>query len=204
MERYDDRGARYCQTDYDQILSAGTIHMGVVKGERGLLFVKTGQGSTIYGQEHKYLELALWAREVYGLSVLVSATDLDKREIFEAEMAMVEEVLPDREGPIYFLGVSKGGLITCWYGVDQPRIKRILTVNAPLMINFHNRTLPALRKLAEDQLVMVYGTLDPSYKYLPFLQGRARVQVLEGADHNLVGSSATLLDLARDWLLYDA
>ena len=50
MENYGNRetGARYRQTDYDQILSVDTIRMGVVMGERGILFVKTGQVKVLH------------------------------------------------------------------------------------------------------------------------------------------------------------
>jgi hypothetical protein len=66
------------------------------------------------------------------------------------------------------------------------------------MINYHGKTLPGVQKLGVDKLTMVYGSLDPSYKYVPFVEKRANVQIIDGADHNLSGSSITLLEIINN------
>ena len=193
--------------DYDEILTEGTIRIGVLMGSEAVLYVKTGQGGTIYGQDNHFLRMAEMVRERYGLSVFVSATENDRKEVFQTEMEWLRERIPNPHSPIYCFGYSKGGLITCWHGVEEPRVRRILTVNAPLMVNFHNRTVPALRTMAQrwpsDGMTMVYGTLDPSYPFVPFLQNRARVEILEGTDHNMVGSPLSFFDMVERWLLFD-
>jgi hypothetical protein len=55
-----------------------------------------------------------------------------------------------------------------------------------------------VQKLGVDKLTMVYGSLDPSYKYVPFVEKRANVQIIDGADHNLSGSSITLLEIINN------
>ena len=194
--------------EFDCVMTEGTVQMGALMGSEVLLFIKTGQGSGIYGYEKRYLRMAERVRAKYGLSVVVSATESDRREVYEREREWVRERFSDPEGSIYCFGVSKGGLIACWYWTEEPRVRRILTVNAPLMINYHNRTLPAIRRFtddftARDRLTMVYGTLDPSYPYVPFVRNRARVEILEGADHNLTDYPVKHLDLVERWLLFD-
>ena len=77
----------------------------------------------------------------------------------------------------------------------------MLSINAPLMINYHGKTLPGIKKLGSDRLTMIYGSLDPSYKYIPFVQKYAEVQIIEGADHNLIGSKLQLMDIVEAALL---
>ena len=48
---------------------------------------------------------------------------------------------------------------------------------------------------------MIYGSLDPSYKYLPFVEKYATIDVIDGADHNLNGSPITLEEIVEDTLI---
>ena len=190
--------------DFDKIIECNledaSIKMGFLKGNEKILFIKTGQGGSMYGYENKYRNIAHLANEKFGCTVFVSETSNDKREVYEKEMEIVERAFPDGSCEIYYLGVSKGGLIGIWYGADNAKVKRILSVNAPLMINFHNRTLPSLKKLTKNKVAMLYGTLDPSYRYIPFLQGYANVKTVEGADHNFEGKTNEFTDIAIEFL----
>ena len=69
------------------------------------------------------------------------------------------------------------------------------------MVNFHSKTLPAIKNLGKDKLTMIYGSLDPSYKYVPFVEKWANIKIIEGADHNLNGAEISLLKIAQDMLL---
>ena len=133
--------------------------------------------------------------EKYGFSAFVSATTVDTKASFHSDIQLVESILGIKDFEIYYLGVSKGGLIGIWYGCDEPRITKMISINAPLMINYHGKTLPGVKKLGTDRLTMVYGSLDPSYKYVPFVEKYAKVQIIEGADHNLRGAPITLPDI---------
>ena len=183
---------------FARIFSSEDMSIGYIPGSSKVLFIKTGQGGTIYGYENKYLDLALEVNEKYSLSVFVSATIIDTKESFERDIQVVEEVLGTSELEIYYLGVSKGGLIGIWHGADEPRIAKMVSINAPLMINFHGKTLPGVKKLGLERLTMIYGSLDPSYKYVPFVDKYTKVQIIEGADHNLIGASVTLSEILND------
>lgn len=171
--------------DFTHIFTDDNMTIGYIPGSNKVLFIKTGQGGSIYGYENKYLDLAIEVNEKYGLSVFVSATTIDTKESFLRDIQAVEDTLGTTDFEIYYLGVSKGGLIGIWHGCDEPRIVKMVSINAPLMINFHGKTLPGIKKLGTDKLAMIYGSLDPSYKYVPFVDKHANVQIIEGADHNL-------------------
>lgn len=186
------------KNNFDKIIDE-TI--GFIRGSGKVLFIKTGQGGSIYGYENKYLNLAIEVNEKYGYSVFVSSSISDKKDAYERDMQLLEQCIGTTDYEVYYLGVSKGGLIGLWHGATDPKIKRIVTVNAPLMLNFHNKTVRALEILGFDKLTMVYGSRDPSYIYTPFLNKRATYKIIEGADHNLVNSSLSLLDIVTEMLI---
>lgn len=180
--------------DFEMVIDrkGEAIHVGVIIGTSKVLFIKTGQGATIYGYENKYLKLAQRMNCKYGCTVFVSATVEDTRDAYDKDVRIITEVMGNVPFEIFYMGISKGGLIGCWYGASDPNVKRILSINAPLMVNFQNRTLPAIKKLSADRLIMVYGTLDPSYRYTGFIKRYANVEILEGADHQLRGYTSVL------------
>lgn len=185
--------------EFDKLLSLSvneeTLEIGYIAGSQKVFFVKTGQGGSIY----RYLELALKMNEDYGCTVFVSPTNIDKRYVYESEMKLVCEQMQSEQYEIYYMGISKGGLIGCWYADGEPRVKKIAAINAPLMINFHNRTLPAIQSLS-SKIKMYYGSLDPSYTYIPFASRFVKVTVIEGADHMLKGHTEMYESIARELL----
>ena len=183
------------KNNFDKIINANA---GYIHGSNKVLFIKTGQGGTIYGYENKYLDLAREVNKKYGWSVFVSATIADTQETYENDMQLLEQCVGVAEYEVFYLGVSKGGLIGIWHGANDVKIKRMVAINAPLMINFHGKTLPGVRTLGKDKLTMVYGSYDPSCRYVPFVEKHATVQIIEGADHNLVGASTTLFDILNN------
>lgn len=189
--------------DFTQVFTSNDMSIGYIPGSSKVLFIKTGQGGTIYGYDNKYLNLAIEVNEKYGHTVFVSATSSDSQEVYGRDMQLLEQCLGTSEYEIFYLGVSKGGLIGIWYGADEPRMAKMVSVNAPLMINFHGKTLPSIKKLGREKLTMIYGSLDPSYKYVPFVDKNANVQIIEGADHNLCGASIQLLDIVSYMMIGD-
>jgi hypothetical protein len=183
------------EKDFVNIITAEDLTIGCIPGSNKVLFIKTGQGGTIYGYDHKYLDLAIQVNEKYGYSVFVSSTTIDTKESFQNDIKIIEECLKTSDFEIYYMGVSKGGLIGIWYGCDEPKIIKMVSINTPLMINYHGKTLPGVQKLGTDKLTMIYGSLDPSYKYVPFIQKHANVQIIKGEGHNIKNVSALLYEL---------
>ena len=188
------------EINYEKIFNSTVERIGYISGSNKVLFIKGGQGGSVFGDENRYLKLALFAREKYGCSVFVAETHEDSRHVYDHEMKLVfENVSGDPE--IYYLGVSKGGLIGIWYAQYNPRIKKLASINAPLMINFHNKTRPALKKLNAADVTMIYGSRDASYNFVPFIKDNAIVKLLDGADHNLKNSPIGFTELIDEVLL---
>lgn len=182
--------------NFTQVYTREDTNVGYMPGSAKVLFIKTGQCGSIYGYENKYLDLAIEVNEKYGYSVFVSATSSDSREAYEKDIQLLEQCLGTNEYEIYYLGISKGGLIGIWYAADEPRIVKMVSINAPLMINFHGKTLPGIKKLGREKLTMVYGSLDASYKYVPFVEKHTNVQIIEGADHTLKNSNLSYSEIS--------
>ena len=59
----------------------------------------------------------------------------------------------------------------------------------PLMINFH-KTKRYIASAPQTEIVAIYGQLDPSFPYVPFLDGKfgnVKVVTMQHADHNFKG-----------------
>lgn len=186
--------------EFDKIIEHEGACIGYMRGTSRVLFIKTGQGGSIYGYGDRYLDLALTVKESYGFSVFVSATEEDTRQSFERDISIIEEELGTPDFEIFYLGVSKGGLIGIWYGCDESRIVSLVSVNAPLMINYYKSTLPAIKKMERKKLTMIYGSLDPSYNYVPFASKYVDVRIVEGADHNFTGVPDAFFKIVRESL----
>ena len=188
--------------DYIATYDLEGVSMGYIPGSENILFIKTGQGGSIYGYENKYLKLALEMNRKYGFSVLVSSTSDNTLKEYKMDNLVINEIFANKSCQIYYLGISKGGLVGMWHEAEDSKIKRMVAINPPLMINYHNKTRPALDKLG-SKLTIVIGSLDPSYDYVPFAKGHAHIKILIGADHNLVGSTMSLLQIVEEYLICD-
>ena len=69
----------------------------------------------------------------------------------------------------------------------------------PLMINFH-KTKRYLSAIPQTEVLAVFGELDPSFAYVPFLDGRyghVKVLTVPYADHNFMGMTEEFVRLGR-------
>ena len=87
------------------------------------------------------------------------------------------------------------------YGADNPRVERILSINAPLMVNFYNKTLSAIKRLGRACISLIYGSLDSFYKFVPFVDKYARVHIIEGAGHTLDSPDVDFNAAVIEWLI---
>ena len=184
---------------YEKIISDNGIKIGCIFGSSCVLFVKVGQGESLFEFDERYLRLAAEVNEKFGYTVVVSETAGDGREDYQREMDAVGELFSGNEYEIYYMGISKGGLIGLWYGADNERVRRVLAVNPPLMINFYNRSVPAIKRLTEGRVKLVFGSLDPSYPFVPYVKEYSSVQIIEGADHNFTDMTECLIKIAEDF-----
>lgn len=189
---------------FDMLIRENDTDYGILKGSGLLLYIKVGNGGEIYGSENRYLAIALESRAKYGCSVLVASnpTDLSVREAMARDSAFMDRQFPDVD-VIYALGHSKGGQMLGSYAYTNPKIKRVLSVNAPLMINLH-KTKEGILRFCGRRMTMVYGEKDQSVRYAPmlgaFVSASFGYEIVKNADHGFEGMNEEFVSLPGRYL----
>ena len=100
------------------------------------------------------------------------------------------------------MGMSNGGTSAIQDENISSKIKKMLLVNLPLMINLH-KTKDGI-KLYKGKLTFVYGSKDPSFNYLPLIQDfrNANIVVIPNQDHNF-SNGDDFLHLPEKYLFTD-
>ncbi len=193
--------------NYDHTFTQDDIDYGVVRGNHKIVFVKAGLGGDHVGDEGKYLIMARRLRETYGCSVIVSANPYDGRAHIRQNKDVIEQYMAEEQidsPELFFFGHSNGGVKGLQLACAGVAFRRMILVNMPLMINFH-KTKRYISEIPQTGILAVYGEKDPSYPYMPLLEGRAEnlsAMALPQADHNFKGMLQEFIGLS-DWLLAD-
>lgn len=195
---------------YNKIISKQykelSIDYGILYGtEKRVVLIKTGQNGSIYGYNDKYLIMAKNINEKYGSTVVVSSNPYDCTDSLGQALEVIsEEVSHNVE--VYFMGMSNGAILGARFGHLHSKIKRMLLINGPLMINWP-QTKKGLEKFEGESVTMVYGSLDLSYKYAKMIKfidnpGKIRLVTIEGADHNFKNMNECFQSLPERYLFY--
>ena len=189
---------------FDKVAEKNGIEYGIVNGNDKLFFIKVGNGGGIYGYENKYLKIAERIHGKYGCSVLVSSNpiQISVRESVAHDFAFIEENFSDAS-EIAAFGNSQGGKMLVAYAYMCPKIKRVLAVNAPLMINLH-KTKAGINNFEGDMIHMLYGENDPSYPYVEILRTslspRFGYSTVKNADHKFTNMLEEFISLPERFL----
>lgn len=68
---------------------------GIIKGEKNIVFIKTGRGGSIEGYENKYLDICSLLFEKYGYTFVVSANPKDSVCDLEEEIKCISKYVGD-------------------------------------------------------------------------------------------------------------
>jgi len=181
--------------EFDEIINSRfnekmMIDYGIMEGNNKIIFIKSGQDGTIYGYQNKYLNIAYTINKKYGYTVICSSNPFDGANPLDNAMVVIEEYCNKKnykDYEIYYMGHSNGAIIGAQFGYKYPQIKKMLLINAPLMINYH-KTKEGLLKFNQDKITMIYGDLDPSYKYVELLNNiknkKINCLIIKGQDHH--------------------
>lgn len=189
---------------YDVVTEENGIVYGILYGSRRLFFIKAGNSGGIYGYENKYLRMAEKINSEYGFSVLAASDpfEVTAKENMEADCRFVKKRFSD-VNEIYAFGHSKGGQMLAAYAWMDPKIKRVLTVNAPLMLNFH-KIKAGIERFEGEKITMVYGEHDPSFPYIDFLKNcgssKLDLHIIQNADHHFTNRLERFLALPAKYL----
>lgn len=189
------------ELQFDRVLPQDSAPYGMICGDERIVLIKQGLGGEFGGYEQRYLKMACHLHQEYGCSVLVASNPNDGQDHVLRDQAALAQLLADAriDRPrLYLFGHSNGcikGLALTDAGVT---FERAVLVNMPLMINFH-KTKRCLSAMPHAKIMAVYGEHDPSFPYLPFLEGKAQdlhVIRVAGADHNFAGLTEQYITLS--------
>ena len=189
--------------EFDQIREGGVgLRYGFVFGGDRVAFIKVGLGGDIFGDANKYLQIAHLLKKKYGFGAVVASNPEGEKSHREEDLAALAAFV--REGGLsspayFFFGHSNGGIKGLELAAAGVPFRRMVLVNMPLMINFH-KTKQYLSAIPHAEVALVCGEGDPSYPYLPFLEGKyAHLEVLRvpAADHNFRGMLPAFVALAE-------
>ncbi|MBQ5633750.1 MAG: hypothetical protein IIV11_02565 [Clostridia bacterium] len=165
------------------------IEFGVIAGGENILFIKAGLGGNFSGYLDKYLKIAKRLNEIAGFSVISASNPHDGKSHVADDRAIIDDFITRsniKSPRLFFLGHSNGGIKGLELCASGVAFRKMLLINMPLMINFH-KTKRYISSVPDTDIKMVYGELDPSFSYVPFIGGRFRnvtVSTVPGADHN--------------------
>lgn len=187
--------------NFDAVLVMDGVSYGIIDGSEKIVFIKGGRGSDHRGYMDKYLRMAVRLHERLGCSV-ITASNPEGRESYLTDEAMLRRYTASRgfDGfSLALIGSSNGGYQSILLAEKMSEKKSILCINMPLMINFQ-KVAKLLQSMEEVEKIFVYGSLDPSFSYLPFLEVKrlssSRILRIEDADHNFTGMTEDFIALA--------
>lgn len=200
------------RNDYDKIVHSqlgeiAIIDYGIVKGNETIVFIKAGQDGSMYGYQNKYLKIADSINNKYGYTVICSSNPFDGTNPLDNAMKVINNYCIEqdiKDYKIYYMGHSNGALIGAWFGINYPRIKRMLLVNGPLMYNWH-KTKEGILNFSGERIVLVYGSQDQSIQYTgliePLLSEKVKLEIIEGQDHHFSKDTFDFKTLPEKFLI---
>ena len=193
--------------DYEATMTCKGVNFGLMEGNKGVLIVKTGSGGTIYGSENKYCTLAKKIQSQYGFVVIVSdnPVELAAADNMAVTMSVAKNYWEENTlEKAYYFGVSKGAQYGAMYAYQYDWVTKWLLLNMPLMINWHHSRAGLGKLLPIQQMTMLWGDRDPSYKFIELIdtiKGKDITKVvLPGMDHMLSGTAVEFIELPEKYL----
>lgn len=181
------------------------IEYGIIKGDSTILFIKTGHYGSIYGYNNKYIEIAKNINSKYGSTVICSSNPFNGINPLDDAMKVIDDYCSDmnfEDYQIYYVGNSNGGIIGARWGYLYPKIKKLLLLNAPLMMNLHH-TKDGLSRFTGEKNILVYGDKDPSFRYVELLNNinsRLEYHIASNQDHHFSNGDNPINDFIENYL----
>ena len=192
---------------FSKIIDGEEVNYGIIEGNNTILLIKAGQDGSMYGYENKYLTIARNINKEFGYTVICSSNPLRKTNPLEQAMEIIEDYCEQKgfdDYQVYYMGLSNGGYVGAAYAHLHPKIKRMLIVNMPIFINWH-KIKDGMKQFNGEQATFIYGTLDPSYKYVEMLtllnKDNIKLEIIKDADHNFAGKLDEFIALPNKYLI---
>lgn len=177
------------------------IEYGIIEGNNTIVFIKAGMEGSCYGYENKYVRIGRLLNEKHGCSIISSSNPLGLHTDFAAEMDFVRNYTKQQNMEnfqVYFVGHSNGadlGIINAW---QFPEIKKLVCINAPLMMNPH-LLIQGIKEFSGEKMNLVYGSKDPSFDMVKLYSELESEKIdfirVKNADHNFTGNLDFFIEL---------
>lgn len=182
------------------------IEYGIIEGNNTIVFIKSGQNGSIYGYNNKYIKMAKRLNKKYKCTVICSSNPFDGNNPLDNAFTVIEKCTSKFEDyKVYYLGFSNGALIGAYFGINYPKIKRMLLVNMPLIYNI-NLIKNNLNNFNNEKVTIVYGSLDYSINLLENIKNiksnRLDIKVILNEDHYFSKVEEDFYSLPEKYLFY--
>lgn len=182
------------------------IEYGIIEGNNTIVFIKSGQNGSIYGYNNKYIKMAKRLNKKYKCTVICSSNPFDGNNPLDSAFTVIEKYTSKFEDyKVYYLGFSNGALIGAYFGINYPKIKRMLLVNMPLIYDI-NLIKNNLNNFNNEKVTIVYGSLDYSSNLLENIKdiksNRVDIKVILNEDHYFSKDEEDFYSLPEKYLFY--
>ena len=182
------------------------IEYGIIEGNNTIVFIKSGQNGSIYGYNNKYIKMAKRLNKKYKCTVICSSNPFDGNNPLDNAFTVIEKYTSKFEDyKVYYLGFSNGALIGAYFGINYPKIKRMLLVNMPLIYDI-NLIKNNLNNFNNEKVTIVYGSLDYSINFLENIKNiksnRLDIKVILNEDHYFSKDEEDFYSLPEKYLFY--
>lgn len=183
-----------------------TIEYGIIEGNNTIVFIKSGQNGSIYGYNNKYIKMAKRLNKKYKCTVICSSNPFDGNNPLDNAFTVIEKYTSKFEDyKVYYLGFSNGALIGAYFGINYPKIKRMLLVNMPLIYDI-NLIKNNLNNFNNEKVTIVYGSLDYSINLLENIKdiksNGLDIKVILNEDHYFSKDEEDFYSLPEKYLFY--
>lgn len=173
----------------EKVYNGVKIQYGIINGDSTLVFIKTGRGGNIFGENEKqcnlYVNMANSINLKYGFTVVVSDNPLHETRYnpLVDDFNFLNENF--RYEKLFYVGYSSGANYGSWYGCEFFNINKMLLINPTLNYNYH-KTDHSCRNF-QGNIKYVLGEKDESSKWLEFIPKINNVKyiILQGQDHHI-------------------
>ena len=194
--------------NFNTVFKFRDIEYFIIKGNNIIFLIKPGLDGSIFGYHNKYLNLANYINNKYGYTVVCTNNPIEsKKDQIEDAICIIKQYCIEMNFinyEVYYYGNSNGGYQGSIYGYKYPKIKKMILINPPLMINI-NKIVDGSNNFNGEKIVFVFGEYDQSIKYISILDlvknEKMKYYVIEGENHNLSNNKCTLEKLVDDYLL---
>ena len=166
---------------------------GLIEGNSTIVFIKAGMEGSCRGYENKYVRIGRLLHEKHGCSVISASNPLGNLTDFAAEMDLVRAYAAKKnlaDFQVYFLGHSNGASLGIINACHFPEIKKLVCINAPLLMN--PQLIQGIKNFTGEKMYLVYGSKDPSFDMVKLYSELESEKIefvrVKNADHNFTGN----------------